>query len=582
MLKSRSVFSPATPMQWPFPRGGQVILRYQRRITQPAALALAVAVLGVLPTATAAGAYAAAPDRAPGTAPAASTHDPADSQAHDLPGPFSKQQSAERSAALQQVVAGQATVQQIGASKVVQLGSGKGKKSKYVELGREKTDKIFTILAEFGDQVDSTTTYDPDGPDGPEAPVTKYGGTAGPGAQHHRQARPGHRQQHRLAGRLQPGALPGPVLLAPARTGVAGEVLREAVLGPLLGRRRGLRLGQGPLQRGPLRLQLLRQHHCASAWYAVRDGVNAWVAERRRPRAHRRRRSRRTWPSSTSGTATTTTATATSTSPTATSTTSRSCTPARTSPPAAARRATDAHLGAPLVRLRHRRRRAPARPPTRRGGTQIGDTGIWVGDYTIQPENGGLGVFAHEYGHDLGLPDEYDTTVRRRELHRLLDADVVRLLARHRQERHRRPARRHERLGQAPAGLAGLRRRQGRDAAPPPSWASPSTTPRTSRRSWSQLPEKKVTTTIVTPAEGATQWWSGSGDNLRNTLTRSVDLTGKSSAVAHPRRLVGHRGGLRLPLHRGLHGRRRQLDRARRHRPTAVAIPRDGGGKPRR
>ncbi len=37
-------------------------------------------------------------------------------------------------------------------------------------------------------------------------------------------------------------------------------------------------------------------------------------------------------------------------------------------------------------------------------------TGIWVGDYTIQPENGGLGVFAHEYGHDLGLPDHYDTT----------------------------------------------------------------------------------------------------------------------------------------------------------------------------
>ncbi len=37
-------------------------------------------------------------------------------------------------------------------------------------------------------------------------------------------------------------------------------------------------------------------------------------------------------------------------------------------------------------------------------------TGVWVGDYTIQPENGGLGVFAHEYGHDLGLPDLYDTS----------------------------------------------------------------------------------------------------------------------------------------------------------------------------
>ncbi|MFC7650035.1 immune inhibitor A domain-containing protein [Streptosporangium lutulentum] len=35
---------------------------------------------------------------------------------------------------------------------------------------------------------------------------------------------------------------------------------------------------------------------------------------------------------------------------------------------------------------------------------------VKISNYIVQPEDSGVGVFAHEYGHDLGLPDLYDTT----------------------------------------------------------------------------------------------------------------------------------------------------------------------------
>lgn len=41
---------------------------------------------------------------------------------------------------------------------------------------------------------------------------------------------------------------------------------------------------------------------------------------------------------------------------------------------------------------------------------EVGATGIKASDYTIEPENAGVGVLTHEFGHDLGLPDFYDTS----------------------------------------------------------------------------------------------------------------------------------------------------------------------------
>lgn len=50
------------------------------------------------------------------------------------------------------------------------------------------------------------------------------------------------------------------------------------------------------------------------------------------------------------------------------------------------------------------------------GGLAVNYDGVWVNDYIIQPETRtytasmvGIGVFCHEFGHALGLPDLYDT-----------------------------------------------------------------------------------------------------------------------------------------------------------------------------
>ena len=43
------------------------------------------------------------------------------------------------------------------------------------------------------------------------------------------------------------------------------------------------------------------------------------------------------------------------------------------------------------------------------GGAPIPGTNLKLSNYIVQPEDSGVGVFAHEYGHDLGLPDLYDT-----------------------------------------------------------------------------------------------------------------------------------------------------------------------------
>lgn len=436
-------------------------------------------------------------------------HDPSPdktTRSHDLKGPLSDTQAAQREEALKQVISGNASVKKKDGSNVVQLKSKKGD-AKYVELGREKTDKIFTILVEFGDKVDS-----------------RYGGDAGP--LHNEIAKPNRRTDNSTAWQedydqehfqdLYFGSGKGVNSVktyyekqSSGRYSVDGEVSDWVKV---------------PYNEARYGSNKCDPDNCA--WYAVQDGVTAWIADQK----------------------------------------------------AAGR--TDAQIKSQLTQYDQWDRYdfdgdgdfnepdgyidhfqivhagedesagggaqgedaiwahrwyafgtdAGATGPAdnKLGGTQIGDTGIWVGDYTIQPENGGLGVYAHEYGHDLGLPDHYDTAGGDNSTGFWTLMSSGSWLGTGRNE-----------IGDLPGDMNAWDKLQ-------LGWLNYDTA-KAGVNSWHklglaeyntkhkqglvvELPKEKVTTEIVTPAEGETQWWSGSGNDLKNTLSRSVDLTGKSAA----------------------------------------------------
>ncbi|WP_199837366.1 immune inhibitor A domain-containing protein [Streptomyces caniscabiei] len=467
------------------------------------ALATAAATLSALTVAQAADtASAASVDR----------HDPSDHQhagEHDLEGPLSRTQEAQREEALQQVISGDATVKDRDGSQVVQLKSKKGK-SKYVELGREKTDKIFTILVEFGDEIDS-----------------RYGGTPGP--LHNQIAEPDRAQDNSTAwqadydqahfqdlyfgtGKKTESMKKYYEKQSSGRYSIEGEVSDWVKV---------------PYNEARYGNNKCGQTNCSSVWNVVSDGLTSWVAQQK----------------------------------------------------AAGR--TDAEIKADVAEFDQWDRYdfdgdgdfnepdgyvdhfqivhagedesagggaqgedaiwahrwyafgsdAGATGPAgnKLGGAKVGDTGIWVGDYTVQPENGGLGVFAHEYGHDLGLPDHYDTQGGDNSTGFWTLMSSGSWLGTGK-----------EAIGDLPGDMTAWDKLQ-------LGWLNYDTAKAATKSKHKlgvaeyntkdkqalvvELPKKEVTTEIVAPAQGATQWWSGSGDNLSNTLTRSVDLTGKSSAA---------------------------------------------------
>ncbi|MEV7414270.1 immune inhibitor A domain-containing protein [Streptomyces sp. NPDC089919] len=439
---------------------------------------------------------------------------------HNLPGPFTKQQDQARKAALESVLSGEKPVETRNGSKVVKLSD-----RKYVELDRTRTDSIFTILVDFGKKVDNTTMFDPDG-DGPLPPVKKYGGDPGPA--HNEIAQPDRKQDNSTAWRkdynrqyfqdLYFGSHEGSLKsyyekTSSGRYSVTGQV-QDWVKVPYNEARYGS--------------NYCGQTNCANVWDTVRDGVTAFYNKQK----------------------------------------AAGKTDAQIKTMLAKYDKWDrydhdgdgnfnepdgyidhfqiVHAGedesagggvqGPNALWAHRwyayGTDAGSTGPTgnKAGGTQIGKTGIWVGDYTMQPENGGLGVFAHEYGHDLGLPDEYDTTGGGDNsvgFWSLMSAGSWLGMGK-------------DSIGDMPGGMNAWDKYQLGWLNYDKAKAATKSTHKLGLAEYNTknkqallvtLPKKKVTTTIVAPAAGSKQWWSGMGDNLQNTLTRSVDLTGKAKAT---------------------------------------------------
>ena len=178
-------------------------------------------------------------------------------------------------------------------------------------------------------------------------------------------------------------------------------------------------------------------------------------------------------------------------------------------------------------------------------------TGVWVNDYTVQPENGGLSVFAHEFAHDLGLPDLYDTSGNSGGAEN--SVGFWSLMA---QSRGTLPG--DAGIGDRPTPMGAWDKfslgwldydvtRAGRSAhAHDPRRTSPRTPPRSTTARSCCCPTRRSPRVGAPCGEcGARYFYSDQGNDLDNTMTREVD--GWRSADCG-RRLRDRAGlGLRVP-----------------------------------
>jgi immune inhibitor A len=157
-----------------------------------------------------------------------------------------------------------------------------------------------------------------------------------------------------------------------------------------------------------------------------------------------------------------------------------------------------------------------------RGGTRVGESEYWIGDYTVEPENGGVGVFAHEFGHDLGLPDLYDTSGNAGGAEN--STAFWTLMS---SGSYGNSGRAEDGVGTRPISMGAWEKLQlgwldhetvkyGREATVELGPAAYDTEEK--QALITVLPELEVTRTIGTPFEGSDFWYSESGDDLDNAM----------------------------------------------------------------
>ena len=445
----------------------------------------------------------------------------------DLPNPVEEKRRALKKAAIQDVIAGRAKVEQRGASKVVKVGrqaapEGAGTaaapaEDQYVELAREKTDKIFVILAEFGDE------RHPDYPDQDTSPATP-GPTRFGGPRHNQIPAPDRTKNNSTI--WQADYSPAHYRQLYFGTGDGVESVKTYYEKQSSGRYSvdgmvsdWVRVRYNEARYGRSNGYPCGDIVCSNTWDLIRDAIAKWVAQQRASglsdtQIRQKLREYDQW--------------------------DRNDFDAdgnfnesdgyidhfQIVHAGGDQADRDPYQGEDAI-WSHRWKafQGTGQGPSngnKDGGTQIANTGIWVADYTIQPENGGLSVFAHEYGHDLGLPDHYDAAADN-------PVNWWTLMA-----QSRVSAAGDEGIGTRPADLGAWDKLQ-------LGWLDYEVVPAGTARTLDIGPHeynsakpqgvvvplgktRKVVTDYGAPAEGTKQWWSDTGDDLENTLSRQVTL----------------------------------------------------------